>query len=362
MIDKALLQGLPVIVVNDGSTDCTQDILNNYIQKIIVITYPENKGKGFALKQGFKKAYELGFSYAITLDSDGQHDPANIPLFIKKLNETGECLILGNRNMTVDNVPAKSSFGRKFSNFWFWVETWIMCSDTQTGYRLYPIEPLIKKKLYTNKFEFEIEAIVRLAWDNIPVKEVKIPVIYFPEEERVSHFRPAKDFFRISILNSILVILAYLWFIPRRFFLHLKQKTWKEIILNPSESNFRKAASLGFGVFIGIVPIWGFQMIVALAFSLILKLNKILVLIASNISIPPMIPFIIYGSLWCGKVALQTEHIVNFSTTLTFKSVGSMMWQYVLGSLILATVAGLLTFIISYLFLNIVRKEKVTQK
>jgi glycosyltransferase involved in cell wall biosynthesis len=358
VIETTLQQGFPLIVVNDGSTDNTAEILNSYVSRLTLVSYPENKGKGFALQQGFAKAYEDGFSYAVTLDSDGQHNPENIRLFVEKLNETGEAVIIGNRNIVAGNVPVKSSFGRKFSNFWFWIETWRKCRDTQSGFRLYPLKPLMKKRFYTNRFEFEIESLVRLAWDGVPVEEVDIPAIYFPADKRVSHFRPGVDFFRISVLNSVLVILAYLWFLPYMFFRRMKNRTWKELLLNPEESSMKKAKSLAFGVFMGIIPIWGFQMIVAFSIAAALRLNKTLVLIASNISIPPMIPAIVFGSLWLGSLVLRTGHVVKFSNDISLHSVGDMMFQYIVGSIVLATLAGCLMFLLSYAILSKILKKQ----
>ena len=98
--------------------------------------------------------------------------------------------------MTQEGVPKKSSFGNKFSNFWFWFETGIKLEDTQSGYRLYPLKT-IPKNYFTRKFEFEIEVIVRSAWNGVAVKNVPIKVLYDPSE-RVSHFRPFKDFTRIE--------------------------------------------------------------------------------------------------------------------------------------------------------------------
>jgi glycosyltransferase involved in cell wall biosynthesis len=358
VIEKTLSQGFHLIVVNDGSTDNTAEILNDYDSRLRLISYPVNKGKGFALQQGFAKACEEGFSYAVTLDSDGQHNPENIRLFVEKLNATGESVIIGNRNLISGNIPAKNTFGKKFSNFWFLVETWKTCKDTQSGFRLYPLKPLMKKHFYTNRFEFEVELLVRLAWDDIPVNEIDIPVIYFPEEKRISHFRPVTDFFRISILNSVLVIFAYLWFLPCLFFLRMRKKTWKELLFNPEESSLKKAKSLAFGVFMGIIPIWGFQMITAFAFAAVLKLNKTLVLLASNISIPPMIPVIVFGSLWCGSLALNTGHVIKFSNDISIQSVGNMLFQYIIGSVILALIVSSMIFLVSYVFLSRILKKQ----
>jgi glycosyltransferase involved in cell wall biosynthesis len=355
--EKVLSLNIPLIVVNDGSTDGTEKTLVPLSSKLTLVSYSKNRGKGFALRQGFAKALEQGFEYAVTIDSDGQHDPNDIRLLTETLERTGESLIVGHRNMSIDGVPGKSTFGRRFSNFWFWAETLKKCGDTQSGFRLYPLRCVAKKRFYTNRFEFETEILVRLAWDNVPVREVEVSVVYFPREKRVSHFRPGTDFFRISVLNSILFLAAWLWFLPRLYFLKLKEKTLKEILLNPSESNAKKAQSLAFGVFMGILPIWGFQMIVAFAAAVFLRLNKTLVIIASNISIPPMIPLIVFGSLAFGGLALRTEKTVSFSRELSFRNLGDMALQYAVGSVILAITAGIVTFVLSYLLLKTVRRK-----
>ena len=355
--EKVLSLNIPLIVVNDGSTDETEKTLNSYSSKLTLVSHSENRGKGFALRRGFAKALELGFEYAVTIDSDGQHYPDDIRLLTEELERTGVSLIVGHRNMSIDEVPGKSAFGRKFSNFWFWAETLKKCGDTQSGFRLYPLKFAAKKRFYTNRFEFETEILVRLAWENVPVREVAVSVVYFPRDKRVSHFRPWRDFFRISVLNSILFLAAWLWFLPRLYFLKLKEKTLREILLNPSESNSKKAQSLAFGVFMGILPIWGFQMLVAFAAAVFLRLNKTLVIIASNISIPPMIPLIVFGSLALGGLALQTEKTVNFSRDLSFRNLGDMALQYAVGSMILAIAAGMVTFVLSYLLLKTIRRK-----
>ena len=130
-----------IIVVNDGATDETSKILEAYSQ-LEIITISPNKGKGNALRVGFKKALALGFKNAITIDSDGQHFPEDITQFIEYLNQSANknLLLIGSRNMSQEGVPKKSSFGNKFSNFWFWFETGIKLQDTQSGFRLYPFQ------------------------------------------------------------------------------------------------------------------------------------------------------------------------------------------------------------------------------
>lgn len=213
-----------VLIVNDGSTDNTTDILAQY-SNIAQLHIPQNTGKGFALRQGFKKALDLGFTHVITIDSDGQHFPEDIPNLLQASQNEPDALLIGARNMEQEGVPSKSSFGNKFSNFWFRFETGIKLSDTQSGFRVYPIA-MMPKKWYSKKFEFEIECIVRSAWNGVKVKNHPIQIKYESEENRVSHFRPVKDFSRISIINFSLIFVQFTYIIPRNFFRNFKKKSY----------------------------------------------------------------------------------------------------------------------------------------
>ncbi len=213
-----------VIVVNDGSTDSTPQLLQKF-QQINLVSYPVNQGKGYALRQGFKRALEAGYECAITIDSDGQHFPEDLYKFLEKLESNPSAIIIGARNMEQSSVPGKSSFGNKFSNFWFWVETGLKMPDTQSGYRLYPVKQMQGIKFLTKKFEFEIEVLVRSSWRGIAITHVPVRVFYAEKGKRVSHFRPFKDFTRISILNTFLVTIALLYIKPRDLFRSLKKKT-----------------------------------------------------------------------------------------------------------------------------------------
>ena len=341
-----------IIVVNDGSTDTTSTILKEYPQ-IVQLYHAKNLGKGSALRNGFKKAIELQYHYAITIDSDGQHFASDIPAFIDTIENETTSLLIGSRNMTHDDVPKKSSFGNKFSNFWFWFETGNSLQDTQSGYRIYPLL-LIPKKYFTNKFEFEIEVIVRSAWKGIKVKNIPIQVLYDPTE-RVSHFRPFKDFTRISILNTILVIISLLYIKPRDFFFRFKRKGIKrfflENILHSEDSIAKKSLSIALGVFIGIAPLWGFQTIIVIALAIALRLNKVIAFASSNISIPPFIPFIIYGSLKVGGIFVVSKSPLLFNKSITLSSIQDNILQYIVGSILLATISAILLGSIAYLLL-----------
>lgn len=200
-----------IIVVDDGCTDDTLALLSTLDFTVTVVSHPRNKGKGAALATGFRKAIQMGFDHALTIDADGQHYPEDIPLMLSALDVHPNALIVGSRQFTDENMSGKSKFANRFSNFWFRLQTTINLPDTQTGMRIYPLHRLYGLNLLTGRYEAELELLVFAAWRNVPLVPVPIRVYYPPKEQRVSHFRPAYDFTRISILNTFLCIGALLF-------------------------------------------------------------------------------------------------------------------------------------------------------
>lgn len=349
-----------IIVVNDGSTDDTPAILAK-VEDIQIYTFTTNQGKGSALKKGLLLAKQQKFNYAITLDSDGQHYPSDIPMFVDEIENTPHTILVGQRNLNAENMPSKNTFANRFSNFWFKLETGISLEDTQSGYRLYPLQSLTDMKYYTTKYEFELELLVFSAWRGIKIRNVLINIYYPPEGERVSHFRPLRDFTRISILNTCLVTLTFLWILPRNFF---RKLTWKNIrnyvdkeIIHSQESNMKITLAIMLGVFMGIVPIWGYQMLVALFLAQILKLNKVLTLLASNISIPIFMPFLLYGSYVTGCIVTGTEINVSLSD-ISLEGMKLVLYQYLIGSFIFATICSLTAGLFVQTMLFLCRKDR----
>lgn len=216
VVERTLSVCVDAIVVNDGCTDNSADILASFGERITVVDYGKNRGKGYALKQGFNKAKAMGFDYALTIDSDGQHFPEDIPLFVEALEQHPGALIVGSRNLNQENMPGGNTFANKFSNFWFKVQTGINLPDTQTGYRLYPLKNMSCLALLTYRYEAELELLVFSAWRGTTLIPIKINVFYPKGEERVSHFRPFWDFFRISVLNTVLCVVALVYGWPSR--------------------------------------------------------------------------------------------------------------------------------------------------
>lgn len=214
-----------VIVVNDGSTDDTHDLIARCsLEGITLVEYARNRGKGYALKQGFRMARRMGFEYAITIDADGQHYPEDLPLFAEAHRKSPDALIIGARDLDPDHMRRGSSFANRFSNFWFRFQTGLPLSDTQSGYRLYPLLMLSDRWIITSRYESELEFIVYSAWKGIRIVSIPVRVYYPPREERVSSFRPVYDFTRISILNVILTIMAVCFYGPARLLRRLRHE------------------------------------------------------------------------------------------------------------------------------------------
>ncbi len=352
VVESVLDYTSDIIVINDGSTDSTSSILEKF-PKISQIHFPKNKGKGMALRAGFKKAFDKGFDYAISIDSDGQHYADDIPVFVDELKKNGEALLIGSRNMTHESVPKNSSFGNKFSNFWFWAETGVTLSDTQSGFRLYPLKVMDAIPFYTSKFEFEIESIVKASWRGVTVKNVPIKVLY--NDERVSHFRPYKDFARISVLNTWLILVALLYIKPRDLFRKMLKKGIKkffvENVLKSDDSPKKKSLSIALGVFLGLTPFWGFHGILSLSLAAVFKLNKAIAFAFSNVSIPPLIPFIIYGSLELGGLVFGTEIKIDFDNIVENVKLLKQVKEFLVGSFILATLASIIFGTTGYFYL-----------
>lgn len=204
-----------VIVVNDGSTDGTSAVLDG-IKDITVLSYSRNRGKGYALKTAFRHARKQGFAYAVTLDADGQHYPEDIGTLLAANQRHPGVLIVGKRRMDGTEQSGGSRFANRFANFWFWVQTGRKLSDTQSGYRLYPLKKNYALPFVTNRYEAELELMVFASWHGVRIHEEEVNVYYPPADERVSHFRPGKDFARISVMNTILCVLAVAYGLPLR--------------------------------------------------------------------------------------------------------------------------------------------------
>lgn len=209
-----------VFVVDDGSNDGTAALLDKATgseRPEKVLTHPKNCGKGAALKTGLTYARQQGFRYAVTVDADGQHRADDIPALLKAVEEEPDALVIGSRGLQHENMPAKSTFANRFSNFWFALQTLQRLPDTQSGLRVYPLRRLHGLRWMSARYEAELTLLVFSAWAGVKLLPVPVSVYYPPRDQRVTHFRPGRDFTRISVLNTLLCFLMVVYGWPRIF-------------------------------------------------------------------------------------------------------------------------------------------------
>ena len=208
VISQVLLLGLPVFVVDDGSTDGTPAILAT-LRGITVLRHPVNLGKGAALLTGFAAAAKIS-DWALTLDADGQHLPQDGLAFLEIARRGERVIAIGiRRGMAGKNVPWTSRFGRGFSNFWVWAAGGPWTADSQSGFRLYPLPEAMHLSVKARRYQFEVEILVRARRRRIRTVEIPISVVYQPKGVRVSHFRPWLDFLRNSATFSRLIFTRF---------------------------------------------------------------------------------------------------------------------------------------------------------
>jgi len=206
VIEEAKRLGLPLYVVDDGSDDATAPLLDR-TPGITLLRHPHNLGKGAALLTGMTAAHDRGCRWAVTLDGDGQHRPEDSSRLLAAVSDGARCVVVGSRQGMAENanVPWTSRFGRQFSNFWVWAAGGPWLADSQSGFRLYPLPETLDLGVQAMRYQFEVEFLVRARRQGLAVRQAPVGVVYQPPGERVSHFRPWRDFWRNSEVFNRLI-------------------------------------------------------------------------------------------------------------------------------------------------------------
>jgi glycosyltransferase involved in cell wall biosynthesis len=220
-VRAARAQWTPVWVVIDGSTDGTGTRLQAIARDdpgLRVFELPQNRGKGAAILHGLREAARAGFTHALTMDADGQHPAELIPRFMEASQGNPRALVLGEPVFDA-SAPRARVLGRRVSNWWANLETlWAGIHDSLYGFRVYPVRDLLavmESNRFMRRFDFDVEAAVRLVWRGLPPVNLPAPVRYFrPEEGGVSHFHYVRDNALLSWMHARLLV-AFLLRLPR---------------------------------------------------------------------------------------------------------------------------------------------------
>ena len=343
---KAISTGYPVLVVDDGSDDNGWKELTHLDCQLHRL--PHNCGKGAAILAGARLAEEQGFEAIITLDADGQHDPAE-SLHLVTEAETGvwPSIIIGAREMVQDTVPGASHFGRAFSNFWIQLETGVELSDTQSGMRLYPVKELLALRLLKTRYDFEIEVLVKIIWAGISVRSVSVSVHYPPKEERISHFHKFIDNWRLTQLHTVLLCRRLLPVPHGKLSKEETRKRGAIVVKNPfktlgnlcreNASPFWLGVAVWLGIFLGALPLLACHTLIIIYVAHRLHLNKIAAVAASQFCMPPVVPVLCIET---GYFLRKGEFILDLSWEKWLLEIHVRLFDWFLGSLLVGPLLG----------------------
>jgi Glycosyltransferases involved in cell wall biogenesis len=348
VVERVLAHHTRVLVVDDGSSDMEPKISVShplYGLEVALVRHNNNMGKGQAILTAAAWAKQHSMTHIITIDADAQHFPEDISKFVAGILETPLAILVGARDMNCPNVPGSSRFGRAFSNFWFKVQTEQKISDSQCGFRAYPLLLFDCLRLEELHYSFEIEIIVRAAWAGFMVKDVPVGVYYPPAVERVSHFKPLKDNLRISWLNTRLTVRAIMP-VPHKKYVSdgkghisiLRPIQSLHHLLVQNETPLKLALSGALGVFLGTLPLIGLHSISIILLAGHARLSKIMGLATSQLCMPPFVPAL---CIEVGHYVLHGKVLTELSVQTLWTEAFDRFAEWVLGSLVLAPLLAL---------------------
>ena len=360
VVQRALSTGLPVLVVNDGSTDGAIETISDTAAEILHFT--ENRGKGAAIIAAANWANKQGYSHIITIDADGQHDPKEVSGFIEKIAAHPMAIIIGKRNFENANVPGSSRFGRWWSNLWIRITTGYSIGDSQSGYRAYPVEAITKVPCKGNRYNFEVEIIVRGAWAGLQIIDHDISVNYSAETKEASHFDPFWDNYRISTTYTRLFIRNFIP-LPHKVIFKREEKGNLEgklslrhplkslnILLKEKTTPKEIVSASMLGILLGTLPLIAMHSVSIIFFATRLRLNRLIALNISHLCAPPLVP----------AIAIEAGYFIrngSFLTEFNYQTLGHeahlRLYEYVLGATAIAPFLTILAGISVYLLIQI---------
>ncbi len=335
-----------------------------------MLTHATNAGKAAALRDGFRWALERGYTHALTIDTDGQHDIADVSPLIELARSNPNALILGSRSTPADRVhraPWQSTVGRRISNHFVWLESGASVADSQCGLRVYPLHLESQLHSGTSRYGYETEILTRLAWAGANIVETPIRSIYDVPGGRTSHFRPIRDSIAASEMHAALVLRAVMPWPAKKLVepasFNMKQGVIIERItrwMNPMRvwrdlrackaNRERFAAAMASGVALAALPPYGAKTITCLIWSKWWKLDSAVMVAASSLNTPPFGPLFAAAGITLGHAirngkvpAWSTYNLSQHTLRETLLTAGI---DYLIGSLIIAPIAAAAVYLI----------------
>jgi glycosyltransferase involved in cell wall biosynthesis len=351
-----------IVVVDDGSSDTEIESLLSGMN-VVLLKHERNLGKGRAILTASRYIEAQGGLHMITIDADGQHYPRDIKKFLPVMQESDSTLIIGCRNFSSENIPAKSRFGRKFANLWMRIETGIYIDDCQSGFRSYPVKYLNRMEFKGSHYDFEAEVLAKAAWAGLNLMTVEIDVRYPKPEDRVSGFKPFLDNLRISLVHSMLVGRRLLPLKHKRLIeskkkdLTILRHPGKFIIMllreNATPEGLAMAAAVG--AFFAIIPLLFSHTIVILYVAARLNLNKVVAVNVQHFFMPPFVPAL---CIEAGYFMRHGRWLTDISFSTIFSQFSDRLLEWFLGSLIIAPLGAVLMGTIFFSAATLIRKAR----
>lgn len=367
---------LPIIVVNDGATDGTADVLSSLGDAIDVVTHSHNRGKAAALRTGFDRAAERGFTHVLTIDTDGQHDAADVPVMIEIAQKHPTALVVGTRSIDTAGYPAASRFGRWFSNTLVAIESGVRVGDSQCGMRVYPLE-IRALPAHTRRYGFETDILTRCGWANVGVIESPVRCVYDIAGGRVTHFRIGRDSAAAIGMHAWLLGRSLLPWPPMQ--LHpaddstptgtIAQRLWRwfspmrawRAVRRDDRERKRFAVALSLGVLIANLPLYGVQTLLSIVLAKRLRLHPLAVVTGSHLSTPPIGPLLIAAAIMVGHLLIhgQLASINDFDPTQLgyVELLRRVAIEWLIGSIIFGAAIALLTYAVTQFLLTAVATD-----
>lgn len=352
-----------VRVFDDGSSELPADFEAELAKlKVKLLRHERNQGKGAVIRHAGKILADEGADSMIIMDADGQHDPDDLPRFIEAVQADPDAFVIGCRDFEhAQNVPESSKFGRKFSNFWCKLETGYSCSDTQSGFRAYPVRAFRELRFFCSRYNFETEVFVKLLWSGFHPVELPIGVTY---DKRITHFKQGKDNFLLSMLHASLITRRLLPIPYKRLVKKPSVNYWKllahpvcfiRMLLAENADPAGLAASAAIGTFLAVLPLVGVHMAVILYCCIRLKLNKVMALAIQNLFMPPLSPFL------CIELGYFLRHgrwWTEFTLQTCLAEMHHRLLEWLLGSLVLAPLFAAVAWFIVYSIAAIIQRKR----